>query len=90
MVQSNLQQPSLNSHQNQRFAVPAMAGGSGAPVNTMNADMVQSNLQQPSLNTHQNQRFAVPAVAGGSGTPVNTYGRPAQPFFSATTSRAYE
>jgi len=81
MVRSNLQQHSLNSHQNQRFAVPAMAGGSGAPVNTMNADMVQSNLQQPSLNTHQNQRFAVPAVAGGSGTPVNTYGRPAQPFF---------
>ncbi|CAL4910695.1 unnamed protein product [Urochloa decumbens] len=82
MVQSNLQQPSLNSHQNQRFAVPAMAGGGGSLAhNTMNADMVQSNLQQPSLNSHQNQRFAVPAMAGGSGTSGNPYGHPGQSFY---------
>ncbi|CAN6336074.1 unnamed protein product [Urochloa humidicola] len=84
MVQSNLQQPSLNSRQNQRFAVPSMAGGSGITGlahNTMNADMVQSNLQQSSLNSHQNQRFAVPAMAGGGGTSGNTYGRPAQSFY---------
>ncbi|CAN6340288.1 unnamed protein product [Urochloa humidicola] len=83
MVQTNLQQPSLNSHQNQRFAVPAMVGGGGSTGlahNTMNADMVQSNLQ-PSLNSHQNQRFAVPAMAGGGGTSGNTYGRPAQSFY---------
>ncbi|KAG2615930.1 hypothetical protein PVAP13_3NG060209 [Panicum virgatum] len=46
MVQSNLQQPSLNSHQNQRFAVPAMAGGSSAPVNTYGLP-AQPFYQQP-------------------------------------------
>ncbi|PAN16851.1 hypothetical protein PAHAL_3G091100 [Panicum hallii] len=46
MVQSNLQQPSLNSHQNQRFAVPAMAGGSGTPVNTYGRP-AQPFYQQP-------------------------------------------
>ncbi|CAD6334907.1 unnamed protein product [Miscanthus lutarioriparius] len=46
MVQSNLQQPSLNSHQNQRFAVPSMAGGSGAPGNTY-GQPAQSFYQQP-------------------------------------------
>ena len=46
MVQSNLQQPSLNSHQNQRFAVPAMAGGSSAPVNTYGRP-AQPFYQQP-------------------------------------------
>jgi replication factor A1 len=46
MMQSNLQQPSLNSHQNQRFAVPAMAGGSGTPGNTYGRP-AQSFYQQP-------------------------------------------
>ncbi|XP_066362133.1 replication protein A 70 kDa DNA-binding subunit C-like [Miscanthus floridulus] len=46
MVQSNLQQPSLNSHQNRRFAVPSMAGGSGAPGNTY-GQPAQSFYQQP-------------------------------------------
>jgi len=46
MVQSNLQQPSLDSHQNQRFAVPSMAGGSGAPGNTY-GQPAQSFYQQP-------------------------------------------
>ncbi|CAL5097352.1 unnamed protein product [Urochloa decumbens] len=46
MVQSNLQQPSLNSHQNQRFAVPAMAGGSGTSGNPY-GHPGQSFYQQP-------------------------------------------
>ncbi|KAJ1255412.1 hypothetical protein BS78_K240600 [Paspalum vaginatum] len=45
-VQSNSQQPSLNSHQNQRFAVPAMAGGGGTPANTYGRP-AQSLYQQP-------------------------------------------
>ncbi|WVZ95831.1 hypothetical protein U9M48_041545 [Paspalum notatum var. saurae] len=45
-VQSNLQQPSLNSNQNQRFAVPAMAGGGGTPGNTYGRP-AQSFYQQP-------------------------------------------
>ncbi|CAD6334908.1 unnamed protein product [Miscanthus lutarioriparius] len=45
IVQSNLQQPSLNSHQNPRFAVPSMAGGSGAPGNTY-GQPTQSFYQQ--------------------------------------------
>ncbi|AQK79413.1 Replication protein A 70 kDa DNA-binding subunit C [Zea mays] len=46
MTQSNLQQRSLNSHPNQRFAVPSMAGGSGAPGNTY-GQPAQSFYQQP-------------------------------------------
>ncbi|KAL6619666.1 hypothetical protein ACP70R_034805 [Stipagrostis hirtigluma subsp. patula] len=77
MVQSMPQQPSSNSHQNQRFAVPATAGGIGPPGNAYGA---QSMPQQPSSNSHQNQRFAVPATAGGGGPPGNAYGRPAPPL----------
>ncbi|XP_062181655.1 replication protein A 70 kDa DNA-binding subunit C-like [Phragmites australis] len=47
MLQSKLQQPSLNSHQNQRFADPASAGGIGAPGNTYGRP-AQPLYQQPS------------------------------------------
>ncbi|XP_062230519.1 replication protein A 70 kDa DNA-binding subunit C-like isoform X2 [Phragmites australis] len=49
MVQSKLQQPSLNSHQNQRFAVPATAGDIGIPGNTYGRPAQPFHQQPPSV-----------------------------------------
>jgi replication factor A1 len=47
MVQSTSQQHSLNSHQNQRFAVAAAAGGIGPPGNTFGRPAQPSYQQTP-------------------------------------------
>ncbi|CAN6326428.1 unnamed protein product [Urochloa humidicola] len=68
MVQSNLQQTSLNSHQNQRFAVPAMAGGGGTSGNTYGRP-AQSFYQQPPPG-HLNRGPATKSEATRAAVPV--------------------
>ncbi|KAK1692650.1 hypothetical protein QYE76_009347 [Lolium multiflorum] len=69
VVQPNPQQPFLNSHQSQRFAVPSTAGGLGPPDNTY-VRPAQPSYQQPPP-AYRNSGPVTKNEAGPRVTPIS-------------------